>query len=69
MRMEPLSERELINALADVANNAPGKESLELLKQWRQENPAVRAQTHIENCNAPKTSWEFVEKDRSDAAC
>jgi hypothetical protein len=54
--METLSERELIDALTDVATDDPGRESLDLLKQWRQEMPADTGETHVENCNSPKAS-------------
>jgi hypothetical protein len=53
--MELDSERDLINALADIATGVPRSESLEALEKWRATAPVDTPQTHVENCNGPKT--------------
>lgn len=51
--MESNNERELIDALADVAGGSPDEESTAVLEEWRAKTAADPMHRHIDNCNTP----------------
>jgi hypothetical protein len=51
--MENDKEKQLIDALEDVASGRPVAKSLEALKAWRDETPEDAGTAHVENCHSP----------------